>query len=112
MAKKNLRLKLYNNLQVYTNIAIQDNNDKGEIYRFLDSLRRANNIDEQLFVINETTPYRGYSRLADEIYDYDVDKDCVKVMECSFDIQQMTYRKGRVSHTIYWDNDKIRIDDK
>lgn len=48
MTKKNFRLNLYNNIQVCTNITLENDNDIHVIYRFLGSLRNANSATEQL----------------------------------------------------------------
>lgn len=108
MIKKNFRLKLYGNIQVCMNITINSQNEMYVIYRFLGSLRHANNATEQLSVINEITHCRGYSQVADETYYFDSDKDYVEVRECVYDSRNGVYRKGKIIDTIRWENGKVK----
>lgn len=103
--KKNFRLNLYNNIQVCTNIAVEDTH---LIYRFLGSLRHATSAAEQLAIINEITHCRGYSKTADSTYYFDVTKDYVEVRTCVYDESKSVYRKGRIIDTIRWENGKIK----
>lgn len=105
MTKKNFRLKLYNNIQVCTNIAVTDTH---VIYRFLGSLRHSNSASEQLSIVNDITHCRGYSPNADLTYYFDVDKDYVEVRDCIYDDAKGVYRKGKIVDTIRWENGKIK----
>lgn len=108
MIKKNFRLNLYNNVQVRTNITLENNSNIYEIYRFLGSLRHSKNSSEQLSIINEITHCRGYSAIADETYYYDVNNDYVEVRKCVYDAERGVYRKGKLVDTIRWENGKIK----
>lgn len=105
MTKKNFRLNLYNNIQVCTNIAVEDTH---VIYRFLGSLRHANSASEQLTIINDLTHCRGYSASADATYYFDVNKDYVEVRTCVYDNSKGVYRKGKIIDTIRWENGKVK----
>lgn len=106
--KKNFRLKLYNDVQVCTNLTMENNNEMHVIYRFLASLRHANSIAEQLSIVNKITHCRGYSTIADETYYYDANKDYVEVRKCMYDTDRGVYRKGKVVDTIRWENGKVK----
>ena len=108
MIKKNFRLNLYNNVQVYANITLEDESKTYVIYRFLTALRHANTIGEQLSTLNEITHCRGYSQTADETYYYDVSKDYVEVRKCVYDKNKGVYRKGKIVDTIRWENCQIK----
>lgn len=108
MTKKNFRLNLYNNIQVCTNITLENDNDIHVIYRFLGSLRNANSATEQLSIINDLTHCRGYSKSADSTYYYDVNKDYIEVRACVYDAVKGVYRKGKIIDTIRWENGRVK----
>lgn len=112
MVKKNFRLKLNNNAQVYTNVTLESNNGTFIIYHFLSTLRHSNAISEQLSVTNNLTHCIGYSKIADGTYFYDVDKDDVGVRKCAYNNKTNTICKGNLVDTIKWVDGKIRMINK
>lgn len=93
----NINLTLYNNKKIKTWVD-NDKVDNTTLLRLFNALERANNLNEQLVILDKVTQQRGYNELAEETMLYAIGTDKVNVTKCR--CVDGKYRRGNVVRII------------